>query len=252
MMLAAVLLASPPAKARPVVVMLDPGHGGTNLGARGPEINRYEKALTLAIARQTADELRKRLPGARVMLTRTRDRYLTLSQRVRLANRVRATLFVSIHLNASDSRTQHGFETYFLNREASDHEAERLASRENMEPSRSHTVRAAGGGAGDADLVLGAILSDLRQTAAHTASAALAKRVQKELARALGEAENRGVRQAAFDVLKGLRMPGVLVEVGFIDHPVEGPLMNTAGVQRRVARALAAAIAGHLEPAASR
>ena len=94
---------------RPVVV-LDPGHGGSNLGAQGPGI--HEKQLTLAIANLVAAHLRDH--GIDVVLTRTGDRTLTLRQRTEVANQLPADLFVSIHANASPTRTQRGYETYVL------------------------------------------------------------------------------------------------------------------------------------------
>src|SRR5262249_37476329 len=106
----AALAAPPPRGQRPTVV-LDPGHGGSNLGAAGATGLR-EKQLSLALARAVADRLRAR--GIAVELTRTGDRTLTLRQRVELADRAPADLFVSIHGNASPTRTQRGYETYVL------------------------------------------------------------------------------------------------------------------------------------------
>lgn len=216
------------ADAAPIIV-LDPGHGGTNTGAHGPEIKRYEKRLTLTIARATARYLRHWAPGLIVRLTRNRDEYLTLGERVRRANGIGADLFVSIHLNASESRTQHGYETFILTRQESQQEASRLAMQTSDKPA-----------------VLGRILSDLRQTAAHGESARLAKLVQQRMALARPHALNRGVRQAPFDVLMGLRMPGILAEVGFIDHPEESRQMARAATHEAIAAALAGAIVQHL------
>lgn len=232
-----------PSSAKTPLIVLDPGHGGTNRGAHGPAHGRHEKELTLVLARDAAKRLRKLMPRARVRLTRRRDRYLTLAQRRDLANRWGATVFVSIHLNASRSRSQSGFETYVLSTEASDKEAARLAHAENRAagPSRAGEGREPAGRAprkGD----VAAILGDLQQRAAHARSLALAKSMQGALREARPKAKNRGVRQAPFDVLLGLRMPGVLVEVGFIDHVIEGKQMVDPTVQARIARALATGV----------
>jgi len=237
MLLGTALLVGAPARAagepggaaqvsRPPRIMLDAGHGGTNQGAFGPWIRVYEKQLTLALARRTARHLLAALPGVQVLMTRQRDRYLTLAQRVRLANEARADLFVSIHLNATESHSRQGFETFILSREASEQESAAAA-------------RESGG------TVVEQILGDLRRSATHGEAARLARVVQRALSGARGAALDRGVRQAPFDVLLGLRMPGVLVEAGFIDHPRESKELVEAGVQEAISAALAAALIAH-------
>lgn len=241
--LAALLLLTPapPAAAAPArkVVMIDPGHGGTNRGALGKKIETYEKKLTLKLSRLVALEVKKLRPRWRVLLTRKDDRYLTLDQRVRMANKARADLFISLHLNASPGQDQRGFETFILSRQASDDEAARVAAEENGAPAVA--------GKAARPRVVGQILGDLRQSAALAGSLALAKGIQRELRVARGEALDRGVKQAPFDVLLGLRMPGVLVEAGFIDNAQEGPQMTTPKVQRAVARAVARALVAQLK-----
>lgn len=240
------LLGAGPAAATPIgapVVVLDPGHGGTNRGAPAVGGEVFEKSLTLTLARLTRDRLKSLAPGVKVVLSRTRDTYLTLDQRVRAANALGARLFVSIHFNANEFHNQRGFETYLLSRQASDKEAARLAQRENRTPQTGDSAGTSptSGGA------IGAILSDLKQSAAHAESVRLAQQVQRALAACRGEALDRGVRQANFDVLKGLRMAGVLVELGFLDHPEEGPELLRAATQQELAGALAQALAAHLE-----
>lgn len=234
-----------PAMAGPLV-LLDPGHGGTNLGAPGTTIKRHEKQLTLVFARLTAQALRRHLPKARVLLTRDRDRYLTLAQRVRMANKVRAAAFISLHLNACEAHNRKGFSTYLLSRDASDKEAARVAARENLELRPGRDKQRKSPGAARRSAAIRSILTDLRHAAAHAGSAKLAAQVQRSLALARGKKLDRGVRQAAFDVLMGLRMPGVLVELGFIDHAEEGRALNDPKVQRHLADALARGIAAHL------
>lgn len=213
-------------------IMIDAGHGGTNQGAPGPLIQRYEKQLTLALARRTARYLRLGLPGVEVLMTRERDRYLTLAQRVRMANRARADLFISLHLNATESHSQRGFETFFLSRDASAAEAQAAAGTSAPSASGSSST-------------VDKILADLRRVAAHGESAQLARSIQRALERVRGRALNRGVRQAPFDVLIGLTMPGVLVEAGFIDHPLECKQMADPGVQEAISAAVAAGVIAH-------
>lgn len=206
-------------------VVVDPGHGGSNAGAFGPELGKHEKELTLSLARRVASYLVQWLPGARVLLTRERDEYLTLAARAERANRERADLFLSIHLNASTGRDRTGFEVFFLDREAQEREAA--------------TVRARGA-------AVSAILADLRHAAAHGESAELARAVQRALREVRGRDRDRGVRQAPFDVLAGLRVPGVLVEVGYIDHPFEGRELGRLAVREGIAAAIASAVVAHL------
>jgi N-acetylmuramoyl-L-alanine amidase len=213
------------------LVVIDPGHGGTNSGARSTS-GVYEKRLTLAVSREVAVRLRK--AGLRVLLTRHQDRYLTLAQRVQRANRAKAALFVSVHFNASESRSQRGFETYVLSRKAIDKEAKRLA------------MGAAQAGRNDD---MAAILTDLRQRALAQRAGRFASMIQRGLRKVRGKALDRGLRQAPFDVLLGLQMPGVLVELGFIDHPVEGLQMLRRSVQQDLAKALAVAIKRFLRTA---
>src|ERR1043165_3138633 len=137
-------LASPtsPLPRPPPVVVIDPGHGGSNLGAAGAT-GLHEKQLSLALARAVADRLRVR--GITVELTRSGDRTVTLRQRVELADRVPADLFVSIHANASPTRTQRGYETYVLTPRGIDVDGRAL---------RSDTTTPRPGVAGDVALIL--------------------------------------------------------------------------------------------------
>lgn len=202
----------------PLTVLVDPGHGGSNVGAQSTSAARitYEKNLTLQIARLV--EKRLGVQGVRVILTRGRDRYLTLRQRARLAADVKADLFVSIHANASPQHNQRGIETYLLARESAEVDARRVAARKG-EPTA-------------------ALVAELVRLEAQRASARLAKAVQKRLIESR-PAQNRGVRQGAYDVLAELSIPAILVEVGFIDHPIEGAELATAATQNQIAAAIA-------------
>jgi N-acetylmuramoyl-L-alanine amidase len=222
-------LASPQSPRQPVVV-LDPGHGGSNLGAMGAT-GQSEKHLALALAHRVADRLRAR--GIAVELTRTTDRTLTLRQRVAHADRVPADLFVSLHANASPSRTQHGYETYVLTARGIDIDGRAL---------RSDTTTPRPGL--DPDTAL--ILDDVERGASQWEAAELAWRVQQALRERRGPDGDRGVRQDAQHVLLGATMPAVLVEVGFIDHPVEGRQLADPAVQAQLADAISDAIADQL------
>jgi N-acetylmuramoyl-L-alanine amidase len=213
-------LLSTVAQAAPFRVVVDAGHGGSNTGAPGLQAGAYEKRVTLAVARLVAEELRAR--GFEVVMTRERDEFLTLRERVRRANAAAPDCFVSLHTNASGDRARRGVETWVLARDAAEVEARRAATRERDD--------------------VQAMLAELKLLDAHRASAQLARAVQAELVAATG-APDRGVRQAGYDVLAGVAVPAVLVEMGFLDHPIEGAALQSAAVQHRVAAALAAGIA---------
>jgi N-acetylmuramoyl-L-alanine amidase len=217
-----------PADARPRVV-LDPGHGGSNPGAQGPGI--HEKQLTLAIANLVAAHLRDH--GIDVTMTRTTDRTLTLRQRTEVADHLPADLFVSIHANASPTRTQRGYETYVLTAKGIDVDARAL---------RSDTTTPRPG----IDPEIALVLDDIERGAAQWEAAELAARVQDNLRDRRGSDGDRGVRQDAQHVLLGATMPAILVEVGFIDHPIEGKQLAEPAVQSQLASAIALAIEDQL------
>jgi N-acetylmuramoyl-L-alanine amidase len=218
------------ALAAPVVV-LDPGHGGSNLGAQGAVTGVHEKQLTLAIALEVATRLRAH--GITVELTRDDDRTLTLRQRVQHADRVNADIFVSIHANASPARSQRGYETYVLTTKGVDVDARALRG-EAMTPRPGV----------DPDIAL--VLDDVERGAAQWEAADLAARMQRALKDRRGPDGDRGVRQDSDHVLLGATMPAVLVEVGFIDHPIEGKQLAEPGTQAQLAAAIAEAIEDRL------
>lgn len=221
-------------------VVIDPGHGGAQAGAKGPH-DMVEKRVSLALARRLAAELQKRL-GAEVILTRERDVTMALPARVVLANQHHPDVFVSIHANSMPTRKLRerieGIETFFLSAAASGQDALSTADRENADRSQSETLESSGG--------LSFILKDLARTQAQADSSQLAYAIHQALIRE-SHAVDRGVQQAPFFVLAGVEAPAVLVEVGFISHPVEGPRLLDPAYQGKLASAMASGIARFLE-----
>ena len=214
--------------AGPIVV--DPGHGGADFGARGVG-DVLEKELTLAVARRLAAELRARkLP---VLLTRNSDVFVPLPERTAIANRAHGRLFVSIHANSAPEPEVFGAETYFLSVDASDAEAMRVALTEN-------DVYGQAGTASDSRDVVGSILGDLIRTEHLRESSGLAAAIQRGLARLPGE--SRGVKQAPFVVLTGVNMPAALVEIGFVTNAAEVKRLGERDTQKALAKAIAAAL----------
>jgi len=209
-------------------IVIDPGHGGREVGAVGPG-GLMEKDITLAIARKLQAALAGKL-GARVVLTREDDSVVSLDQRTALANQYKADLFLSVHLNAAVVKDAKGSETYFLSLEASDELAKKAAESENAQSSVPNP---------NADLNL--ILWDLAHQAYVDESSRLAQAIQEEMNAATGVA-NRGVKQAPFKVLVGATMPAALVEVGFISNPEEEAKLQSEEFQDLMVATLTRAV----------
>lgn len=212
-------------------VVLDAGHGGSNPGAKGALPGLHEKQLTLILARAVRDRLTA--AGIDVTMTRDRDQTMTLRRRMLVANDLAADLFVSIHANASPTRAQRGFETYLLSPAAVDIDGRALRSD-------------AGTPRPGLDAETAAVLDDVERGAAQWESAELALAIQHELREVRGPVGDRGVRQESQHVLLGATMPAALVEVGFIDHPLEGRELAEPAVQAQLADAIAAGIRAQL------
>jgi N-acetylmuramoyl-L-alanine amidase len=224
----------PGASAGQRTIVIDPGHGGDDTGAKGVG-GTLEKDVTLSIARKLRTALVNTL-GYQVFLTRDKDEDIPLDERTAVANNYKADLFLSIHANASRSHGATGSEVYFLSYQASDEESRRVAASEGPPPAPGTDASESSGGT---DLAL--ILWDMAQAEHLEESSALASRVQEELTAATGVGQ-RGVKQAPFRVLVGAAMPAALVEVAFISNPEEEKLLASDAFQARVVSAIAKGI----------
>jgi N-acetylmuramoyl-L-alanine amidase len=235
------LCASVPSLAaeRPPRIVVDPGHGGHQEGAAGPE-GLFEKDVTLQVAQRLRSLLETQL-GAQVLLTRDDDHFLTLSERVAFSNEQRPDLFISLHCNAMPTRRTRarvqGIETYFLSASATNAEARAAADRENAEAPVARKARA--------DSTLAFILQDLARTEAHQDSSRLAYAIHPRLI-SQTKGTDRGVLQAPFYVLNGVEAPAVLIELGYLSHPVEGPRLGRAAYQDKLASAIASGVKAFL------
>jgi len=225
-----------PSEARGVrTIILDPGHGGNEVGAQGPT-GLAEKDVVLEIARRVARHVRQDL-GLEVVMTRSTDKVIALDERAGVANNRQGDLFVSIHANASRGARASGAETYFVALDASDAEAESLAADENLAMGLPFGPE---GGNGELDMVLW----EMAQAEHRIESFLLAETIQRELNELL-DTRDRGVRQAPFRVLMGVAMPAVLVEVAFISNPDEEEALRTPDFQEKIAEAIARSIASY-------
>lgn len=193
-------------KKRLHLIVVDPGHGGKDPGASGPD-GAEEKNVTLKIARDLVRRLRRDL-GCKVVLTRHTDVFLPLQERTAIANKDGASLFISIHANASPDPNAHGVATYYLNFSKNE-EATAVVARENGTSLRQ---------VGD----LERILFDLMANSKINESSRLAAEIENSLIHNLKDhyshIKSLGVRQGPFYVLLGATMPSVLVETSFISN----------------------------------
>jgi N-acetylmuramoyl-L-alanine amidase len=209
-----------------LVVVIDPGHGGSQLGAVGVT-GVKEKDIVLQVARR-ARRMLGNVTDIDVVMTRRKDDEITLEERVEMANLLRADLFVSIHANSFTSPSLGGVETFFHSIEASGEEARRVASYENSPREKKSRSKPD---------TLSLILQDMQSAEKLRDSSRLAHLVQEQLAGAV-PFENRGVMQADFTVLRGTRMPSILIELGFLSNPKEEKVLQEPLVQEKLADAI--------------
>jgi N-acetylmuramoyl-L-alanine amidase len=209
-------------------IVIDPGHGGHDPGAKARGLTESDLVLDVALR---LEELLKDA-GVEVLMTRRNDTFIALEERTAIANRAGADLFLSIHSNASTSATAQGVETYFLNF-AVNPEAEAVAARENAGGAR--TMRNL------PDIVRAIALNnkiDESRDFASMVQTSLHTRLQKTNR----TVRNLGVKQAPFMVLVGATMPSILAEISFITNRQEAALLKTDKYKQQIAEALFAGV----------
>lgn len=216
-------------------IVIDPGHGGRDVGATGPN-GLTEKTVTLDVARRLKARLERR-DGLRVLLTRDEDRKRSLRDRVRLANAVNADLFVSLHLNWLPQQPANVIETYYFG-PPEDEAAVRLAAAENRDSAYALA---------DFD----EMVSRMGQTMKHQESLGVARHIQASLYNNVHEHNqsvmNSGVKTAPFVVLLGADMPSVLAEMTCISNAAEARKLATAEYRDELASYLEQGILSYLE-----
>lgn len=230
----------PPIRPLTRTVMIDPGHGGVDPGAIGHG-GVKEKKVNLAVARAIQRALEAR-PGYEAVLTRDRDIFLRLRERVRRGRNAQADLFISIHADSHPDRDVSGASLYTLSERASDAEAARLARAENK-----------------ADLIGGAalktepeevygILLDLAQRETKNRSSSAADDILFALA-SNQPLLVRPKRSAGFAVLKAPDVPSILIELGFLSNPNDARRLGSPNGRTEIARSIAEGIVRHFEGA---
>ncbi len=212
-------------------IAIDAGHGGRDGGAVGRR-GTLEKDINLRAAKELARLLRQE--GLfDVKLIRPKGTFVRLGERSKRANQYGADLFISIHCNAHSSRAESGYEIYFLSERASDPEAERLAEFENSVLALEGEEEMEDGAA--------SVLYALAKTEFINEAAELAGLMTQSLAKRVDIA-NRGVKQAAFYVLRGANAPAVLVEMGFLSNSRDEAKLQSRKYRRKIVEGLYAGI----------
>jgi len=190
-------------------IVLDPGHGGKDPGAENNALGLREKNLTLDLAVRLAGKLQAR--GFRVTMTRQRDAFHALEARAEEANRLGAHLFVSLHFNASASGSVSGLETY--------------AFTPHMQPSTARSSLHSS----DKTVYPGNTMDPWNTLAAYY--------MQRSLMDSIS-APDRGLKRARFTVLRDIRMPGILIEGGFVTNEREGRNIGSAAYREKLSTAI--------------
>ncbi|MGL4721762.1 MAG: N-acetylmuramoyl-L-alanine amidase family protein [Desulfovibrionaceae bacterium] len=188
-------------------IVVDAGHGGKDPGAIGNGL--MEKEFTLQFSRILEKLLREK--GYRIYQTRTKDQYIPLEERTSFANKKKADLFLSIHINANNNKAISGFESYYLST-GSDKRALLVASRENaVSPNNLSALQ----------MILSDFTLDSKQSESKNIADLIQKSVLKTVRNNKYTLRDSGVRSAPFFVLLGARMPAILLEMGYTSNVEE-------------------------------
>lgn len=215
------------------VIVLDPGHGGKDPGAIGAHGKTFEKNITLAMGKELQEILRRR--GYTVYLTRNTDIFIPLRQRIKIAQKYKADLFMSLHADSAKNRSATGLSVYTLSDRASDAEAAALAEREN----KADII--GGVDLGNNTKEVNDILISLSQTDSRNKSSKYATYLVKEMSKSVKLVKNTH-RFAGFAVLKAPDMPSALLEMGYLSNKTEEANLKTQSYRRKLANSAAAAI----------
>jgi N-acetylmuramoyl-L-alanine amidase len=217
---------------RPIIVVIDPGHGGRDSGAVGFH-GTMEKKVTLGVAKALQKIINKN-KGFRAVLTRSGDYFIPLRHRLNIAHAKKADIFVSIHADAYIKRDAHGVSVFALSQKGATSEAARWIAQKENESELGQAIS-------DKSELLRSVLIDLAQTATISASLDIGSKMLKSLSE-IANLHFRKVEQAAFVVLKSPDIPSLLVEVGFITYGPEERKLRNVRYQEEIATRLALGI----------
>jgi N-acetylmuramoyl-L-alanine amidase len=241
------LSAAESSKQQEFILVLDPGHGGNDVGAT--DNGAKEKDINLGVAKKVAELVKKKLKNSKVVMTRDNDTFISLQERANIANRNRANLFVSIHTNSVDKTSKNrttvaGTSVYALGLHK-DQNNLNVARRENsvIELESDYKQKYSGF---DPSKDESYIIFEMAQKKNLGNSLKFANLAQKQLV-AVADRVDRGVKQAGFWVLWATTMPSVLIELDFICNPTSAEFMTSEQGQQKLAQAIYNAIECYAE-----
>jgi len=221
------------------LVVIDAGHGGHDCGAQCG--GKQEKEAVLQIVRRLKEAFKDE--GYRIYLTRGNDRFLTLGERTRIADKLDADVFISIHANAIANKSRfevvEGIETYFLQK-TRDARSQRIAARENAAVLQ-------GADALSKNVIIDSVLNGPKIIESNKLAIDVQKNIMKHVHNGYGDAKNGGVRPAPFYVLVGASRPSILVEVGYITNTKERERLFTSNYQKKIAQGIVKGVNRYLD-----
>ena len=220
-------------------IVIDPGHGGYDPGTMGKSTGLREKDVNLDLAKRLGNLLKSE--GVEVVYTRTTDRFIPLQTRVDIANRSGADLFVSIHSNANRVRSMNGFEVYYVAPSVND-------SSRAVTSARSVGIDLDNSDFASHSLELKATLWDMIYTFNRAESIELSHSICRVINNNC-ETKVIGVKAARYYVLKGVRMPAVLIEVGFLSNSSEERMLKNAFYRQKIAESIMEGIGDYAQGA---
>lgn len=222
------------AKNKPFTLVIDAGHGGKDPGAIGRRGTK-EKHINLSVAKSFGRAVANRYPEIKIIYTRSKDVFIPLNQRAKIANQAKADLFISIHTNASKNRSARGCETFTLGA-GSSAEALAAAKYENEVILKEENFEATYNGFNPSSTE-SYIIFELLRGHDMEKSVSCAEHIQNRMV-TRSKLHNRGVSSAGFLVLHQTAMPSILIELGFISNSTEEKMLASSSGQEKLVKGI--------------
>jgi N-acetylmuramoyl-L-alanine amidase len=221
------------------LVVIDAGHGGHDCGALCA--GKQEKDLVLQITHRLAKEFKRK--GYRVYLTRGKDKFLKLGERTRIADKMDAKVFISIHANAIANKSRfeavEGIETYYLQK-TRDARSQRVAAREN-------SAVLQGADSLSKNVIIDSVLNGPKIVESNKLALDVQRGMMRQIKAKYSDARDGGAKPAPFYVLVGASRPSILVEVGYITNSKERKRLFTSDYQKRITKGIVEGVSRYLD-----
>jgi len=219
-------------------VVIDPGHGGKDPGGIGFN-GIKEKDIVLKVAEDVKKYLNRKRKNIKIVMTREKDIFIPLEKRAEIANKLKNTVFVSIHANVSYNKKIIGYESYYLTIDPQDEISREVADIENSVINYEDV---------ESKRYLLDIINHIVDLEYRRESIKLANNIQKSIYKNIGTLSiDRGVKGAYFYVLRAVKMPSVLVEIGFVTNSIEASHLTNPDYQKKIANGIADGIDNFIE-----